>query len=139
MKNAKHDKDAVDRFINRALNFEVPEQADAAAAAYLIIEASQTSPEFPKLLGIRKHRGQKHDMERVYMDSPVFAIALSLALKESTEQEAIEAMCHHYNDIDEKTAGTYLSQLKSRAERSAINLKKFIDSTGGPTGKITKD
>ena len=132
-----HDKDAINRFLKCALNHKAPAHQDAEAAAWLIVRAIQSSPQFRQMLGIRKGRGPKHDMEKVCLDNPVFTIALSLALGECTRDKAIEAMCQHYNDIDEKTAAEYLAQLESRAKATAEGFA-MLRAWGGATGKITR-
>jgi hypothetical protein len=112
----KHDKDAIDRFYHAALNEKPIEPADAKAVALFINHAAQTIPAFRTLLtGAPRTRGPKYDMDRVTMDSRPFAIAFALERKHCTYPEAVEALCQHFDDIDERTAENYLAQLKPRA------------------------
>jgi len=123
-----HDKDAIDRFYRAAINHEPIDTADAEAAAWLINEAAQAIPAFRTLLtGAPRTRGPKHDMDRVTLDSPPFAIAFALEREHCTYPEAVEALCQHFDGIDERTAETYLAQLKPRAV-AAVTFIAALDA-----------
>jgi hypothetical protein len=125
----KHDIDAVQRFIDAAGRGDTPDIEDARAAALAIWDGVDKVPQFRKLLGIPpRGRGPKHDVSKVPLNQPVFTAAFTLAMNECTEAQAIEAVCQHYDDIDEKTAKTYLQQLKRRATRTARSRRAMRDA-----------
>jgi hypothetical protein len=121
----KHDTDAIYRFINAAWNRDDINPDDAEVVALLLMDAIQQSSEVRRILGIRRGRGPKHDMNQVYLDHPVFGIAMKLADGDLERPEAIEAVCQHYDDIDEKTASNYLDLLEARATSTARTLRRL--------------